>query len=312
MVRLALTLGMVTCLSAVSTAAPAARQLAPGVMTTIEPSFEPADTVSTHDIVEIRANPALQWKPEYLSIANTLHGKAANVKFRRDIFCLEISFKPLRMIEADVPNKNGGIERKQVWYLVYKVRNTGKVLRPIEGKDGLFTAQMAPGGPVEFVPQFVLESHDRMPSGERISKAYLDRIIPAAVAAISQRETPGRMLLNSVEMAEQPIPVSTDRIDNSVWGVATWTDIDPRIDFMSVYVGGLTNAYQWQDTPNAYKPGDQPGKGRRFTTKTLQLNFWRPGDDISPDEREFRYGVPPTNAALYGVPAGVAYQWVYR
>ena len=30
----------------------------------------------------------------------------------------------------------------------------------------------------------------------------------------------------------------------------------------------------------------------------LQLNFWRPGDAIDPNEREFRYGVPLDKAYL--------------
>ena len=86
---------------------------------------------------------------------------ADKVKFRRDIYCLEFSFKPLRMIEVDVPAASGGTERKLVWYLVYRVRNTGQVLKPVEGKDGVFTAELGKGGPVRFLPQFVLESHDR-------------------------------------------------------------------------------------------------------------------------------------------------------
>jgi hypothetical protein len=44
----------------------------------------------------------------------------------------------------------------------------------------------------------------------------------------------------------------------------------------------------------------------------LQLNFWRPGDDLQPNEREFRYGVPLGKSSLYDVPDGVAYRWVYR
>ena len=92
--------------------------------------------------------------------------------------------------------------------------------------------------------------------------------------------------------AERPIPVSSQRAGRGVWGVATWTDVDPRIDFFSVFVGGLTNAYRWEDTPGAYRPGDFPGKGREFVRKMLQLNFWRPGDELLQSEREFRYGVP--------------------
>jgi hypothetical protein len=113
-------------------------------------------------------------------------------------------------------------------------------------------------------------------------------------------------------MAEQPLRVSAGRVARDVWGVATWTDIDPRIDFFAVYVGGLTNAYRWEDTPGAYRAGDPPGKGRRFARKILQLNFWRPGDELMQSEREIRYGVPPSNAELYGVKDGVAHRWVYR
>lgn len=289
------------------------RTLAPGVLTTIPPSFEPADTVSTHDIVEIRSDQDLQWKPEYMAESDTLIGLATDVKFRRDIWCLEFSFKPLRMIEVNVPKASGGSERKLVWYLVYKVRNTGQVMRPVEGEGNIFTSEMAKGGPVRFLPQFILESNDRGPDGKRIGKAYLDRVIPAAVEAINAREMPGRELLNSVEISQQPIPVSDGRIDRGVWGVATWTNVDPRIDFFSIYVAGLTNAYQWEDVPGGYRPGDFPGKGREFARKMLQLNFWRPGDELLEDESELRYGVPPGKSAdLYGVADGVAYRWVYR
>jgi hypothetical protein len=298
--------------SAQAAPAPAPRQLAPGVLTTIPPSFEPDDTVSTHDLVEIRANQALQWKPEFLAASDTLFGLSADVKFRRDIWCLEFSFKPLRMIEVDVPTPSGGSERKLVLYLVYRVRNTGQVLRPVEGEGNIFTSEMAKGGPIRFLPQFILESNDLSSAGKRVSKAYLDRVLPSAVAAISQRETPGRKLLNSIEISEQPIPVSDSRIDRSVWGVATWTDVDPRIDFFSVYVGGLTNAYRWEDVAGGYRPGDFPGKGREFTRKMLQLNFWRPGDELLQSEQELRYGVPLGKAGLYGVPDGVAHRWVYR
>jgi hypothetical protein len=60
------------------------------------------------------------------------------------------------------------------------------------------------------------------------------------------------------------------------------------------------------------RPGDTPGRGRRFTRKMLQLNFWRPGDELAENEREFRYGVPLNKADLYGVGDGVAYRWAYR
>jgi hypothetical protein len=287
--------------SQAQSAAAAARQLAPGVLTTIPPDLEPDETVSTHDLVEVRSNRQLQWDPAFIPVTETLYGMSGGVKFRREIWGLEFSFKPLRMIEVD---------GKLVMYLVYRVRNTGKTLEPTEGEGGVYEAKPGSGEPIQFFPQFVLESHDRAAGGD--PKAYLDRVNPAAVAAIRQREMRGGKLLNSIEMAEQPIPVSDDRVNRGVWGVATWTDVDPRIDFFSIYVGGLTNAYRWDDAAGGYRPGDPPGRGRQFARKTLQLNFWRPGDELLRSEHEFRYGVPLGKADLYDVREGVAYNWVYR
>ena len=36
------------------------------------------------------------------------------------------------------------------------------------------------------MPQFILESNDRTPEGKRVSQAYLDRVLPAAVQAIGE------------------------------------------------------------------------------------------------------------------------------
>ena len=141
-------------------------------------------------------------------------------------------------------------------------------MKPIEGDGGVFTAEMGKGGPVRFVPSFVLESHDLTADGQPIEKAYLDRVIPAAMAAIRARETRGQSLLNSAEMAEQDLPPSDGRTDNRVWGVATWTDVDPRIDFFSVYVGGLTNAYRWA----------RPGRGLQARRPARQRPRVHPQD----------------------------------
>src|SRR5205085_7594876 len=68
--------------------------------------------------------------------------------------------------------------------------------------------------------------------------------------------------------------------------------IYPRVDFFSVYVQGLTNAYRWVDPPEGFKKGDSPGTGRVLLQKTLMLNFWRPGDEYVEDQRIIRYGIP--------------------
>lgn len=292
--------------------APRIRAIAPGVLTVIEPQLEPSETLNVHDLVEIRADKSLDWKPEFLAPSRTLFNMAKDVQFDREVWGLEFAFKPLRMIEVDVPQAGGRVERKNIWYLVYRVRNTGAALKPVAEGPGQFTTQPGAAAPRRFVPEFVVESHDVDREGKKRYQAYLDRVIPIAMDPIRQREAGGRLLHNSVTISDQLIPVAADPKDEGVWGVAMWEDVDPSIDFFSIYVGGLTNAYDWADPPGAFKVGDPPGKGRRFTQKMLQLNFWRPGDEHQEHEGEFRLGVAPGRADLYGVKEGVAYRWVHQ
>ena len=105
-------------------------QFAPGVLTTIPPGLEPADTVNVHDMVEIRANQQLRHTPNLLSESRTLFEMAKDVEFRQNIWCLEFSFKPLRMLAVDLPQASGKMQRKLIWYMVYRVRNTGAGLAP--------------------------------------------------------------------------------------------------------------------------------------------------------------------------------------
>lgn len=214
-----------------------------------------ADQSSRHDVVELlKVDPNFEW--------------AKDIRFEHPIWQLEFSYKPIRFIDVDVPTPNGGLQRKRIWYLVYKVRNPGPE-------------------PVQFFPWFVLESKD-----PDVAKAYPDRLIPVAVPAIAAREDRNRKLKSTVEISGA-IPPSGEGEDNSVWGVATWSDIDPRIDQFAVYLAGLTNAYQWTDDPN---------KGRLFKRKMLELNFWRPGDEYHEHEKEIRLGGPEKPE----------FRWVYR
>lgn len=287
-------------------------QFAPGVLTTIPPEVQREDLGTVHDIIELRANQQLEREPVSGTKSRTLFELAKSVDFRRDIWCLELAFKPLRMIYVDVPQPSGRMQRKLVWYLVYRVRNTGVGLSPEKQEDSTYTAVEKPVDDLQFIPQFVLTSQDRDSTGQRVRKAYLDRIIPAAVQAIQRRELPGGELLNSVQMAERRLAVESGRTIEGAWGVATWEDVDPRIDFFSVFVGGLTNAYDWHDAPEEFALGDPPGKGRIFERKQLQLNFWRPGDDLAENEREIRFGSAPGMANYYDSGEGVAYRWVYQ
>ena len=186
--------------------------------------------------------PDLEWKPKLSPDTQTLREMATQTVFRRDIWCLEFTFKPVRMIWVDVPQASGKMQRKLIWYMVYHVKNTGKHLKPTRQDDGTYTMQ-AVDREVRFFPQFVLETHEYQEGLPR------PRSFRWPLPAIQQKEDPNRKLLNSVEIGSKPIPVSSDLVDKSVWGVATWEDVDPRIDFFSVYVQGLTNAYQWVDPP---------------------------------------------------------------
>jgi hypothetical protein len=271
------------------------RAVAPGVEITIPPDRQEEETFSTHDLVEILVGiPGLDWTPKLYSPTETLRDMATGTVFRRSIWCLEITFKPVRMIWVDVPQSSGRMQRKLIWYMVYRVKNTGHHLQPAKSDDGSYVLE-----PVErevrFFPQFVLESQE-------YNRAYMDRIIPVAIRAIQEKEDPSRPLLDSVEIGSRKIPLSSELVDHSVWGVATWEDVDPRVDFFSVQIQGLTNAYQWVDAPGAFKPGDPPGAGRTLLEKTLVLNFWRPGDEFVEDQRTIRFGSP----------GKVDYTWIYR
>ncbi|MEM8944277.1 MAG: hypothetical protein AAGD11_03765 [Planctomycetota bacterium] len=295
----------------VAVAQKTAPQFAPGVLTTIEPDVASDDTVVVHDLVELTSDEQLERQPATNTKSRTLYEMARDVPFRRDIWCLELAFKPLRMLEVDVPQPAGKMQRKLIWYMVYRVRNTGVGLAPTEQPDGTYVTTDKTTDSVRFFPQFVLSSQDRNREGEKIRKQYLDRIIPTAVQAIQRRELPDGELLNSVQLSEQLLQAETGRSIGGFWGVATWEEVDPKIDFFSVYVGGLTNAYDWQDLED-FQAGDPAGTGRKFVRKQLQLNFWRPGDAYAEDEREIRFGSAPGKGDFYGSSEGVAFQWIYR
>jgi hypothetical protein len=240
------------------------RHIVPGVERTIDPESKVAEGVSQHNLLDILKN-----DPQYgeRPWSNNL---AQKIRFTHDTWTLEFTFKPLRFIDVDIPNEDGRFDRKSIWYLVYHVKNLGKK-------------------PVRFIPRFLLHSRDK-------DKYYPDRLIPLAIPAIERREDPNRRLLDSVAISESPIPPSTRDNDRSVYGVATWQDIDTQTDRFEIYLQGLSNAYFWIDDE------EKEGTPRKYYRKTLQLNFWRPGDDYHEHEREVRFGIP----------GEVDYQWIYR
>jgi hypothetical protein len=316
------------------------------------------------ELYEIRRGiEGLDYKPNYEAKTATVFERAKEVVFRRPIWNLEFSFKTVRLVSVEVPQPAGPPVRKNVWYMLYRVRNLGGHWTPLftadagerakavslappdvtEGKgdlketlesstrtreradlerfainevdqsDLLFSKGLPGADGLRFYPHFVLEAHE-------FDKEYLDRLVPAALPAIEKIERVGKPIYDSVSISKQKIELTTAEKDNSVWGVAMWEDVDPRIDFFSVYLQGLTNAFKTQDDPKQFKVGDPPAKTRSFVRKTLQMHFWRPGDTINPTSRDFRFGMPKEqNPALqlevrqkYGYKDPLDFRWIYR
>jgi hypothetical protein len=283
------------------------RKLAPGVLQSVEPARQVEESFSRHDIVELLAVERPDVKFDW----------ARDVSFRHDVWTLEFQFKPVRTIWVDIPQPNGSMQRKLIWYMVYSVTNKpiqektvdGKLLadanaeslpqygwmHPVRSEEGTYNLQFL-NKPIRFVPQFLLEGRESMEEGTGFNKVYLDRVIPVAARQIAQREDPNRRFYNSAEISQGRILVG-----KTAWGIATWEDVDSRIDWFSVYVKGLTNAYKWRDDPAKYRKDAPMDSYRRLLVKTLRLNFWCPGDEYQKHEEEIRYGVP----------GGVDYEWVY-
>lgn len=311
-----------------------------GILKVIPPEPVAEETFTdARPIVELINNPAVPtWKPNFtykgdtakVHSGATLRDLASKAVYRRSIWNLEFSFKPLRMIEVDVPQPSGKMQRKSLFYLVYRVKNNGYhygFKADADQWDHKTYSLERINQPVFFFPQLVLQANTpkvETVNGERResyeTKEYLDRVIPAAMKPIADRERLGGPMYDSVTITKVSIPVSDAKVDRSIWGVAIWEDLDARTDFFSVFVQGLTNAYKFEDPAGAFKAGDPPGTGRKFTIKNLQLNFHRAGDADLQHEEELHYGVPldrsPTRQAdilkLYGVSEPIDHQWVYR
>src|SRR6056297_1026665 len=264
-------------------------RFAPGVVRVIPPAPSPEETVDGPQTLQslLEAHPEIQFggdthpegQPHFDPRSRTLVEMAKQVILRHEVFAFEFAFKPMRHIYLDVPRPDGRLQRKLIWYMVYRVRYRGGDLRP--------AADTVANAPIykrveqvhydsrRFFPLLVLRDHVS-------DKEYVDRIFPTAKEKIQVREKITAPLYNSVEITRVPIPYTDDPSGDGVWGVATWEDVDPEMDFFSVEVFGLTNAFK--------KEGEAPDAP--YKRKALQLNFYRPGDTMQQTEDEIRFGVP--------------------
>ena len=293
-------------------------QFAPGVVTVIPGSINPEETfdgpltlepflTSYPQIVFSEASGHPDSKPHFDPRTRTLVDRAKEVIYRRTVFCFEFSFKPLRHMYIDIPRPDGRMQRKLVWYMVYRVRYRGRDFRPaadkIAGDDVYERMETVRVDKRKFFPMFLLRNQVN-------GRQYLDRLLPTARQKIKVREQISAPLYNSVEISRIDIPYSNDKSSPGVWGVATWVDVDPKLDFVSVEVFGLTNAFE----------RTEDGGVTAFKQKGLQLNFYRPGDSIQQTEDFIRFGVPAFDDPKeqkyildqYGLEERLDYRWLFR
>jgi hypothetical protein len=265
------------------------RQLAPGVLTVIPPRTSSDSQTIRGDLLEVTRGLVSQaWEPRQAPSNTTLVERAKNREFQRDIWCLEFAFKSPRLIDVDVPAAELRMQRKRLWYLVYRVRNTGGRRTVIDPADPTKRTTEAFETPVRFLPHFVLESLEGLTEteGETAYRSYLDRVVPSAMGPIRRREDPARELFDTASMAATEIPPGGER-----WGVAVWQDIDPRINFFTVSVRGLTNAVRWREREGAtFARNLPPASEMEHALESLRLDFWRPGDDRDAVEEEMSVG----------------------
>lgn len=262
---------------------------APGVVTVVPPAPDPKETFTGPLTMAtfLKAHPELAWKapdfpdngPHFDPSTRTIIDMAKQAILRREIYCLEFSFKPLRHIYVDVPRVDGRSQRKLIWYMVYRIRYRGGDLRPAADKVGdsrvYKRLEAVSYESRRFFPIMYLNN---VATGTK----YLDSIIPSAKQKIAIREQITAPLHNSVEISRVKIPRTSDVKAPGVWGIVTWEDVDPETDFASVNVFGLTNAFEQ----------DGEGESAPYRRKALVLNFFRPGDTSNQTADKIRFGVP--------------------
>ncbi|MFO1066492.1 MAG: hypothetical protein U0892_21750 [Pirellulales bacterium] len=296
----------------------AGRRLSPDAIYTVQPALEAGETtVGPIDLPFLASAGDLNWapptfpagRPNYAPGTESLQQMGKSVTLHQDVWGFEFTFKPVRMIAVDFPKAGGGVESKLVWYLLYRIRYTGNDLQPKQQADQF-------GNPVYSDPAAVTEKAERrfVPrftlSVPALGGSYAAQFLPYALGPIAEKERIGKPLFDSIAIQRTPIKLSTPQVRNDVWGVATWVGVDPRTDFFTVEVSGLTNAQ---------KAEIKDGK-LEFTQKTLVLNFSSPGDTVNELLDQIRYGVPASDDPVkqaeilrqYGLKERLDHYWVYR
>ncbi len=197
---------------------------------------------------------------------------------------MEVQIKLMRMITVAVP---GQPAPQQVYYLAYRA-----LPRPIlksevgADTDPINTLDPSPG-PAMFIPQMTLVTYDDRKT-EIPVEIHIDRVLPAAVKRVNVIERPAnpdQAFLDAVSVVRPvPEPVAADLQEQPwIYGVATWSGVDPKSDFFKVILQGFSNVY------------DVRGEGdeKRTWRKVLVQKFTSRGDEFDPTQREFEFDGKP-------------------
>ena len=184
---------------------------------------------------------------------------------------LHLRYTPPRILTVDVPGKG----KVTAWYMVYRIYN----------KTG--------------TPQNVTSLKFELVTKD-LNTAHLDEPQPAVFKAIAEKEDPDKNmnLRTTVQITQDPIPVTVpDSFPRYVSGLAIWTDVPLRAkatNKFSVYASGLSDGLVAEK---------QPDGAKLIKVKTLQLDFQKPTDDVSPGIDDIKR---ENNGGLGGE------RWIYR
>jgi hypothetical protein len=269
------------------------RTLAPGVLHVFPSQIEARDSFS-FPMPLPDLDPKV-YAGNFSAKVQSLHGQTRDIIFFRNVWQYEFATLGLRQIRLAFRAPDGSTVNKHYWYMVYRVRDFGKSLSYEQVKQTATfeyikhelkidaAKSQRDLTPQRFNPQFELRGWVGNANGGYDQVAYRDQYLPEAAREIQKLEDPAQRLFNKLEIGDVEVPLATSESDPGVWGVAVWEGVDPNVNYVSVYVRGITNAYRLVVGAD---------KTIELIHKTLQLNYWRPGDSAEQEKDFVDFGIP--------------------
>ncbi|HMP79620.1 MAG TPA: hypothetical protein PKD54_09230 [Pirellulaceae bacterium] len=285
--------GLVVCLPTSAQVNREPRPFAPGVLKVFPPVMDARDSFTIP--MPVPGLDAHAFEPHFAPKAFTVFGQTQEVVFFRDVWHLEFATLGLRQIELAYRYPDGEVRTRHFWYMPYRIRDIGRSLTYREVLDDSAVAktrkellinedtESGESRAPRFFPEFQLNGWIYDDNQERQVVSYRDQYLADVAREIQKLEDPHRRMYDKFEMLDQTVPRVDASSDEGLWGVAIWENVDPNIDFCSVQVFGLTNAYRMEQTV----AGEVV-----IRRKVLQLNFYRPGDSVRQMRDNVYFGVP--------------------